>query len=64
MDPQCYKCQRTGYYSAYCYARNSNRRHWLHGIELRIESGMKDKQQLLFNKIMVTFKLDTGGEAT
>ena len=65
---QCYKCQRTGHYSAYCYARQisavteDTENTFLGAIELD-----RNKQWLStieLNQMKVTFKLDTGAEAT
>ena len=69
-DVQYHKCQRTGhYYSAYCYAKQisvvtEDTENTFLGA---IESSTNDKQWLStikLNKTKVTFKLDTGAEAT
>ena len=68
-DAQCHKCQRSGHYSACCYSRQissvtENTENTFLGA---IESGSSEKQWLttiMLNKTKVTFKLDTGAEAT
>ena len=68
-DAQCHKCQRTGHYSAYCYGKQisavtEDTENTFLGA---IESSTNDKQWLStikLNKTTVTFKLDTGAEAT
>ena len=68
-DAQCHKCQKTGHYSACCYSRQiSSVTETTNNTFLgAIESGSSDKQWLttiMLNKTKVTFKLDTGAEAT
>ena len=68
-DAQCHKCQKTEHYSACCYSRQiSSVTETTHNTFLgAIESGSGDKQWLMtimLDKTKVTFKLDTGAEAT
>ena len=67
-DAQCYKCQRTRHYSAYCYARQistvteDTENTFLGAIEL--DRSIQWLSTIELNQMKVTFKLDTGAEAT
>ena len=68
-DAQCHKCQKTGHYSACCYSRQiSSVTETTDNTFLgAIETGSSGKQwptTIMLNKTKVTFKLDTGAEAT